>query len=155
MIIVSARTDRTRKLRDKYSDFGANDKKSASDEDIKQSVLGELRKNFKPEFLNRVDDIIVFKKLTDKDIEQIAYNMLETLCKRTKDLGIEIKISDEAVKKIAKEGFDEVYGARPLRRAITSQIEDLLSELMLEGKISEGDTATLNVKDDKFVFDKQ
>ncbi len=135
--------------------FGSGDNKAASNEDIKQSVLSELKKSFKPEFLNRVDDIIVFKKLTEGDIERIAENMLKTLCERTKQMDITVNVSPDAVKKIAKAGYDEVYGARPLRRAITAQIEDLLSELMLENQITEGDTVTLNVKDDKFVFDKQ
>lgn len=111
--------------------------------DAKAAVLAELKRNFRPEFLNRVDDIIVFHKLSGGDIEQIASHMLAALSERVRKLGIDIRYGEELVREISKIGFDPLYGARPLRRAITSKIEDLLSEKMLEGKIKAGDRISL------------
>lgn len=88
------------------------------DKEIKDDVMGELKKHFRPEFLNRVDDIIVFHKLTDEDIQKIASKMLDQLVGRVKQLGIDMTVSDEAVAEIAKEGYEPIYGARPLRRAL-------------------------------------
>ena len=118
-------------------------------EKIKEDVLGELKKHFRPEFLNRIDDIIVFHQLTEDEIKQIASLMLSTLTKRLAENGITATFTDEAVAQIAKEGFDPVYGARPLRRAIQSKIEDLLAEKMLENNIKEGDSVTVGVEDGK------
>ncbi|MGN0462315.1 MAG: ATP-dependent Clp protease ATP-binding subunit, partial [Ruminococcus sp.] len=132
--------------------FYTEEEKEKSFEKIKDDVIGELKKMFRPEFLNRVDDIIVFNKLTQEDIEKIAYNMLENLRNRLLGLDIEISFTDEAVKAIAKEGYDEDYGARPLRRAIRSKIEDVLSEEILEGKISKDKAITCDYKDNSFTF---
>ena len=132
--------------------FSTEEEKEKSFEKIKDDVMGELKKMFRPEFLNRVDDIIVFNKLTQEDIEKIAYNMLENLRNRLLGLDIEISFTDEAVKAIAKEGYDEDYGARPLRRAIRSKIEDVLSEEILEGKISKDKAITCDYKDNSFTF---
>ena len=116
-------------------------------------VLAELKKLFRPEFLNRVDDIIVFHKLTEENIQKIAVGMLNNLKERLAALDIDITFTDEAVAAIAKAGFDPVYGARPLRRAIQSKIEDELSELMLEGKVDSEHGVTCDYRDDAFVFD--
>ena len=125
-----------------------------NDKEIKDAVMGELRNTFRPEFLNRVDDIIVFQRLTKDNIKEIASRLLAVLQKRVEDMGIEVAFSDEAVSKIADAGFDDVYGARPLKRAIQSRIEDALSEEMLKGNVKKGGKYICNVKDDKFVFDK-
>lgn len=125
-----------------------------NEKEIKDAVMGELRNTFRPEFLNRVDDIIVFKRLTKENIKEIASRLLAVLQKRVEDMGIEVTFSDEAVSKIADAGFDDVYGARPLKRAIQSRIEDALSEEMLKGNVKKGGKYICNVKDDKFVFDK-
>mgnify|MGYP005756204147 FL=1 len=125
-----------------------------NEKEIKDAVMGELRNTFRPEFLNRVDDIIVFQRLTKENIKEIASRLLAVLQKRVEDMGIEVTFSDEAVSKIADAGFDDVYGARPLKRAIQSRIEDALSEEMLKGNVKKGDKYICNVKDDKFVFDK-
>lgn len=125
-----------------------------NEKEIKDAVMGELRNTFRPEFLNRVDDIIVFQRLTKENIKEIASRLLAVLQKRVEDMGIEVTFSDEAVSKIADAGFDDVYGARPLKRAIQSRIEDALSEEMLKGNVKKGGKYICNVKNDKFVFDK-
>ena len=125
-----------------------------NEKEIKDAVMGELRNTFRPEFLNRVDDIIVFQRLTKENIKEIASRLLAVLQKRVEDMGIEVTFSDEAVSKIADAGFDDVYGARPLKRDIQSRIEDALSEEMLKGNVKKGGKYICNVKDDKFVFDK-
>lgn len=125
-----------------------------NEKEIKDAVMGELRNTFRPEFLNRVDDIIVFQRLTKENIKEIALRLLAVLQKRVEDMGIEVTFSDEAVSKIADAGFDDVYGARPLKRAIQSRIEDALSEEMLKGNVKKGGKYICDVKDDKFVFDK-
>ncbi len=124
-----------------------------SQSDIKDAVMGELKKCFRPEFLNRVDDIIVFEQLNKDDIKEIARRMLKTLKNRVHDMGIELSFDDSAIEKIADEGFDPVYGARPLRRAIQSEIEDKLSEEMLDGRITSGNQYVCKHTDDGFVFD--
>ena len=125
-----------------------------NEKEIKDAVMGELRNTFRPEFLNRVDDIIVFQRLTKENIKEIASRLLAVLQKRVEDMGIEVTFSDEAVSKIADAGFDDVYGARPLKRAIQSRIEDALSEEMLKGNVKKGGKYICDVKYDKFVFDK-
>ncbi len=116
--------------------------------------MSEVKQAFRPEFLNRVDEMIVFHQLTEENIKEIAVKMLEQLTERLKDNNIEISFSDDAVAKIAKAGFDPVYGARPLRRAIQNQIEDKAAEEMLEGNIKPGDHAEVVVENDEFVFKK-
>ena len=123
-----------------------------ADEAIKSDVMGELKRVFRPEFLNRVDDIIVFHQLTTENIKAIAYRMLEVLNKRLISLGIDVTFDDLVVEKISKEGFDTVYGARPLRRAIQHQIEDKLSEKVLEGTVKTGEKMKATIIDDKIEF---
>ena len=132
--------------------FSYGDQKDNDNAKIHDLVMEELKKAFRPEFLNRVDDIIVFNKLTSENIEEIARRMLAQLKKRVEALGMEISFSDAAVAAIAKEGFDETYGARPLRRAIQTQIEDKLSEQMLEGKVTAGKPVECDYQQGAFVF---
>lgn len=127
-------------------------KKEKTNEEIREAVIGELKKLFRPEFLNRVDDIIVFNKLTQEEIKEIAGKLLENLKARLKAVDIDAEFTDEAVTEISKEGYDDTYGARPLRRAITSKIEDALSEKMLENEIKKGDHIVCDFKDGKFTF---
>lgn len=129
--------------------FVQEDGKKLSIEDL---VMPDLKKTFKPEFLNRLDDIIVFNQLEQSDIEEIAKRMLKSLQKRTHDLGIELDFTDAAITELAKEGFDKTYGARPLRRAIQSKIEDKLSELILDKTIGEGSKCTVDFVDGEFHF---
>ena len=127
--------------------------KEQGNKNIKELVMGELQNVFRPEFLNRVDDIIVFNKLTQDEIKQIASKMLDVLAKRLEKLNVKITFSDEAVTAIADKGFDENYGARPLRRAIQSEIEDVLSEKMLEGSVKENSSVVCSYSDGKFTFE--
>ena len=123
-------------------------------ERAKETVMGELRQTFRPEFLNRIDDIIVFRALSEEDIREVARRMLRTVSARMETMGIHLDASDEAVAELAKEGFDPKYGARPLRRAIQSKVEDAVAEKMLDGTLKEGDTARLTVEDDKLCVTK-
>lgn len=133
--------------------FSGNENGGVMSQDaIREAVTGELKKCFRPEFLNRVDDIIVFEQLSKENIKEIAGRLLSTLSKRVGEMGIELVFEDSAVEKIADEGFDPVYGARPLKRAIQSKIEDKLSEEMLEGKIKAGEKYTCSFKDNEFIF---
>lgn len=131
--------------------FGT-EKDTTSDEaaQIKSRVMEEVKRTFKPEFLNRIDEIIVFKRLTEEDIQKIASLMLKNLTARLKANDITASFTDAAVALIAKEGFDPVYGARPLRRAIQSKIEDMLSEKIIDGEINKGDTITVDAADGSF-----
>ena len=128
----------------------AEEKSSTENERIKTKVMEEVKRAFKPEFLNRIDEIIVFDRLTEENIKDIARLMLKSLEQRLIENDIEVDFTDEAVSKIAKNGFDAAYGARPLRRAIQNEIEDMLSEEIIEGKISAGDKIRVTVEDDKF-----
>ncbi|MBO5421514.1 MAG: ATP-dependent Clp protease ATP-binding subunit [Clostridia bacterium] len=133
--------------------FSGNESGGVMSQDaIREAVTGELKKCFHPEFLNRVDDIIVFEQLSKDNIKEIAGRLLDTLSKRVSEMGIEIEFDDSAIEKIADEGFDPVYGARPLKRAIQSKIEDPLSEEMLEGKIKAGEKYTCRFDGEKFLF---
>ncbi len=133
--------------------FKDGDDKSGEDQ-MKNDVMDALKATFRPEFLNRIDEIIVFNKLTDEDIRKIAGLMLEDTKKRIAENGITISFSDEVVDMLAKEGFDPVYGARPLRRAIIRRVEDSLSEAMLSGEIVKGDSVTAVLRDGKIEYEK-
>ena len=133
--------------------FAAVDEDEEAERDyakIKEDVLGELKQAFKPEFLNRIDEIIVFHKLSRENIKEIAGKMLGGIKDRLQSNGITAEVTESAIEKIAENGFDDNYGARPLRRAIQSDIEDMVAERMLEGKIKEGQTVVIDYKDDKF-----
>ena len=140
-------------------DFETGDKKAEEDADkayeqAKETIMEELRRTFRPEFLNRIDDIIVFRALNEQDIEEVARRMLKTVENRMESMDIHLDATEEAVKELAREGFDPKYGARPLRRAIQSKVEDAVAEKMLDGTLNTGDTAKLTVKDGKLVVTK-
>lgn len=155
-IIIMTSNVGARLIIEKQSSLGFNSENENAEEsekkDIKELVTGELRKVFRPEFLNRVDDIIVFNKLNKDEIKQIAVKMLKTLENRLDKMNIKISFTDNAVSEIADKGFDENYGARPLRRAIQNEIEDPLSEQMLEGKVKDGAVVTCDFADGQFTF---
>lgn len=155
-IIIMTSNVGARLITEKQSSLGFNSENENAEEgekkDIKELVTGELRKVFRPEFLNRVDDIIVFNKLNKDEIKQIAVKMLKTLENRLDKMNIKISFTDNAVSEIANKGFDENYGARPLRRAIQNEIEDPLSEQMLEGKVKDGAVVTCDFADGQFTF---
>jgi len=120
----------------------------------KETVMAELRQTFRPEFLNRIDDIIVFRSLTQEDIREVARRMLQTVAARMETMGISLDATDEAVTELARVGFDARYGARPLRRAIQSRVEDAVAEKMLDGTLAPGDTAKLSVEDELLSISK-
>ena len=132
--------------------FAPAEAETMSEKRIREAVMGELKNVFRPEFINRVDDIIVFHQLGKDDINEIAKRMLESLSKRVKELDIGLDFSQEAVEAIGKAGFDPIYGARPLRRAIQQRIEDKLSEEMLEGKLETGKNYICKYENDTFEF---
>ena len=120
--------------------FGAQEDEKQDYERMKSSVMEEVRRMFKPEFLNRIDEIIVFHSLNRTHIKQIVGILLKNLEKRCEDqMGIELKVSSSVKEYLADEGFDSKYGARPLRRAIQTKIEDPMANEILEGKIQAGD----------------
>ena len=123
----------------------------ADEERLRATVMEELKKVFRPEFLNRVDDQIVFHKLNQEEIKEIARRMLDTLAGRAKALEVEFTYTDEVVEKVAGEGFDPMYGARPLRRVIQSGIEDRLAEWLLQNKGKKG-AVRCTAEGGEFVF---
>ncbi len=150
-VIIMTSNIGARHLTEKKLSLGFGEE-SAGDNNVKDKVLNELKSAFKPEFLNRVDDIIVFNKLNKGEICEITEKMFAQLKLRLKDLNIEIEFDDSAVKEISDVGFDPVYGARPLRRAIQSRIEDALSEKILDGSIKNGDKVKCSFTEGNFVF---
>ncbi|WP_211143685.1 ATP-dependent Clp protease ATP-binding subunit [Clostridium aciditolerans] len=134
--------------------FGDESAKQNEYEKMKENVMEELRRSFRPEFLNRIDDIIVFHQLQEEDLKQIVRLMLDTVSERLKEQEIDINFTVESEELLAKEGFDLTYGARPLRRAITKIVEDKLSEEMLKGSVKKGDKVVVSVKDGQLEFNK-
>ena len=134
--------------------FTDPEKEGEEEEKMKEQVTEALKATFKPEFLNRLDEIIIFNKLTDEDIKKITAIMLRDVEKRVNALDIGISFTDGAIETLAKAGFDPVYGARPLRRAIVRLVEDAFSEEMLTGKFSSGDSVVADAEDGKIVFRK-
>ncbi len=126
---------------------GIGESEEINHRQIQDGVLGELKKAFRPEFLNRVDETVVFHQLTQEDIEQIAGRMLTALNKRIIDMGLQLNYTPQAIAELAKAGFDQSYGARSLRRTIQSKVEDALAEAMLEGMFVSGDELLLNVNE--------
>ena len=122
---------------------------------IRNNVMDELKKLFRPEFLNRIDDIIVFSQLTQTEIESIATVMLENLRKRLSENGIDATFDKTAIELLSKEGFDPVYGARPLRRAIVAKVEDLFAEKILDGEINSGESVVCKALNEEIVIEKK
>lgn len=125
-------------------------------EDMKKGVMEEVKRTFKPEFLNRIDETLVFHPLSTKEIRQIADIMINRLISRiSKNVGIEIRLTEEALDFLGKKGYNQAYGARPLRRTIQTYIEDKLSDEMLSGNFKEGDVISVTVEGEVCVFTKQ
>lgn len=132
--------------------FGSKEDADKAYDDMQESIMAEVRQIFRPEFLNRVDETIVFHALTEAEIDQIAMLLLHKVCKRLSERGIELEVSQEALKLISKAGYDLKYGARPLRRAIQRMVEDALSEEILLGDVHLGDHVLASVEDDHLKF---
>jgi len=112
----------------------------------KTAVMEELKKAFRPEFLNRLDEVILFERLTEEENRAITKRMLSDLGKRLEGLGVALKAPDEAVDQLSREGYDDANGVRPLRRAIRKKVEDPAAELLLTGELKAGDTLSLCVE---------
>jgi len=121
-------------------------------ENTKKEVMAELKRNFRPEFVNRIDEIIVFHKLTENELKQIVNIMLNQIKDRIKERNITLEIDEKAKELIIKKGTDTNYGARPLRRAIQTMLEDKLAEEILDGKLKNGDTARITAEDDEIII---
>ncbi len=133
----------------------ADDESKDKYEKLKETVTEEMKKAFRPEFLNRIDETIVFSHLSQEEIREIVDLMLKDLFKRLAERELSVEVTDEVKDHLAKNGYSEAYGARPLRRLIQRKIEDMLAEEILSGKYSAGDTVVLKLVDDKIVFDKK
>lgn len=133
--------------------FGS-ESKALTYERMREAMMGELKKTFSPEFLNRIDEIIVFHPLEQEQAAKIVRLMLKGVADRLRERGIDLTFSEGAVEQLSRDGFDPVYGARPLRRAIQHQVEDSLSEELLSGKIRLGDKVKAKAKGGKLAFEK-
>jgi ATP-dependent Clp protease ATP-binding subunit ClpB len=139
------------------SNLGSHDIQRMAGQDpdrIKETVLGEVRKHFRPEFVNRIDEIVVFHALDNSQIKAIAQIQLKRLGERLAAQEMRLEVSDAALAEIAKVGFDPLYGARPLKRAIQQEIENPVAKLVLEGRFGPKDVIPVDVKNGKFVFDR-
>lgn len=158
IVVMTSNVGASRILSDgKRLGFDAIDEADSEQEQFKrtkESVKDELRRTFKPEFLNRIDDIIVFHRLNKSDIAEIARRMLRITAKRMEEVGIKLEADDASIAALAKAGFNPRYGARPLRRAIQTKVEDAVAELMLDGTLKEGDTAKLTAENEKLIVTK-
>lgn len=151
-VIMTSNVGASELKRNKYLGF-TTETEGQEYKDMKEKVMGELKKSFRPEFLNRIDEIIVFHSLEKKHIQEIVSLMADTLTKRLKEHDIEFILTEAAKAKIADEGYDPEYGARPLRRALQKHVEDRLSEELLRGTIQKGQKVVLDVKDNEFVVE--
>ncbi|MDI9521426.1 MAG: ATP-dependent Clp protease ATP-binding subunit [Bacillota bacterium] len=153
IIVMTSNAGATQLSTGRSLGFGGSSMAQMMDhEDMKTRVMDEIKRVFRPEFLNRLDEIIVFHSLSDEQIAAIAKLMLEVIAKRMKERGIELIFREDAVALLAKAGFDPQYGARPLRRAIQRMVEDALSSAVISGSIREGDKVTMFASGEKLDF---
>ncbi|MDD3921308.1 MAG: ATP-dependent Clp protease ATP-binding subunit, partial [Eubacteriales bacterium] len=154
ILIMTSNVGASQLSKQKTMGFGAEDgqERTLSYERMKETMMGELKKTFRPEFLNRVDEIILFHTLEKEQTQAIVKLMLASVVNRLSERGIELSVSPEAELFLADAGFDPTYGARPLRRAIQHQVEDTLSEEILAGRISLGDRVEATVENGKLKF---
>jgi len=131
----------------------AHARREESFEDLKEDLLQLLRSHFRPEFLNRVDEVIVFRALTKQQVVEIAKLLLDRVARRLRAQHIDVAFDDEAVAFLVERGFDPEFGARPLRRTIQRQVENELSRMLLEGTLAEGDSVTVGMRDGRLHFE--
>ena len=150
VIIMTSNAGASRIVDPKKLGFSTGDDEKLDHEKMKSSVMEEVKRIFKPEFINRIDEIVVFRMLNDDDMKKIVTLLSSGLVKRAKEeMDISLKISEQVKKHIAKEGSNKKYGARPLKRAIQTMLEDELSEKILKGEVKEGDTVTVKMSKDE------
>ncbi|HEY9582545.1 MAG TPA: AAA family ATPase, partial [Savagea sp.] len=150
VVIMTSNVGATALKDNRYVGFNLQDSAEDDHKKMKESMLDALKRAFRPEFLNRVDEMIVFHSLNKEQLREIVSLMSDELAKRLAEQNISLVITDDAKDKVAEIGYDPDYGARPLRRAIQKHIEDLLSEELLKGTIQEGGEVTIDVKDGEF-----
>ena len=122
---------------------------------MKENIDAALKKQFRPEFLNRLDDIIIFHKLTKEDASRICEKILSSVQARLKERGITVKVSSRARSRLVEEGYSEEFGARPLKRIVRKLVEDRLSEEILAGTIEQGSTVIIDEEDGKLTFENE
>ena len=155
IIIMTSNAGAQRIIEPKHLGFGMQEDPEADYHKMKDGVMEEVKKIFKPEFINRIDEILVFHTLTQENIRQIVKIMLKTLNKRTvAQMNLSLEVTEEAIAHLAKSGFDKNYGARPVRRAIQTQLEDKLADELLDGTIAAGDQIKVDCEDEKIKFSK-
>src|SRR5262249_26314527 len=132
----------------------AQDESIPTDEEQKRRSLDAIRRHFRPEFLNRIDEIIVFRRLQPSDLRKVVDIQIQKLSKLLEEKGVAIQITDRAKDQLAKEGFDPIYGARPLRRLVQTRIQNELATRLLNGEVGEGDVLQVDAVADGFTFEK-
>lgn len=156
VIIMTSNAGARNIIEPKRLGFNTGDSEEASHDKMKKDVMDEVKRMFRPEFLNRIDDIIVFHALNQENIKEIVRLMSKEISSRVKEnMNITVEFEDSALEFVAKEGFDPAYGARPLRRALQSRVEDKFAESFLEGKFKEGDTATVKAENGEIAVEKK
>ena len=154
IIIMTSNAGASAIMSPKNLGFTPDNSEKASYERMKSNVMEEVKRTFKPEFINRIDEILVFHALTKADMKKIAAIMLDELARRVKDtMSLELKIRPAVKEHIAEKGYDPKYGARPARRAVRDLVEDPLAEKILAGEIKEADTVEVSMKKDKIIFE--
>ena len=123
------------------------------EKDLRESIEAALKRSFRPEFLNRIDEIVVFDAISHLQLLDIVNNMLNEIRERMVDQGVNLQFSDEAKQWLANDGYDKVYGARPLRRSLQRRIENTLSTMIIRGDCEPGDTVSVDVNDEELDFD--
>lgn len=155
-VIVMTSNAGARNIIEKRAKLGFNisvqDDGKAEFETMRESVMEDVKKLFKPEFLNRIDEIIVFHKLSKENIKEICAKMLDTVKDRMEALGVHMLVDETAIELLSEKGFDPIYGARPLRRTIQNEVDDAVAEMLLESKIKSGDTITAAAEDGKIMI---
>ncbi|MCH5268062.1 MAG: ATP-dependent Clp protease ATP-binding subunit [Lachnospiraceae bacterium] len=156
IIIMTSNAGAQRIVAPKHLGFGSGDDEEADYQKMKDGVMEEVKRIFKPEFINRIDELLVFHTLTKENVEEIVGILLENLNKRIQaQMSMEINVSKEAVAHLAESGFDKTYGARPVRRSIQTEIEDELADRMLAGEFVAGDKIYVDLDEKKLTFSKQ
>ncbi|MBQ4602485.1 MAG: ATP-dependent Clp protease ATP-binding subunit, partial [Clostridia bacterium] len=140
---------------ERSNSLGFGERSSNDDTAVRERVMSALRSTFRPEFLNRIDEIIVFSKLKEEEIKEITRLMLKSLVKRIADIDVTLEFDESAVELVSKKGFDPVYGARPIRREIQRSVEDAFTEAMLEGSIKTGEHVVAKAEGERVIFCKK
>ncbi|MBE5809189.1 MAG: ATP-dependent Clp protease ATP-binding subunit [Clostridiales bacterium] len=153
VIVMTSNVGAHRLHKQRSVGFGSADDEAKTYEAMKSNIMDEMRNVFRPEFLNRIDEVIVFHALTEEEIVRIAEIMLRQIAKRLEEQGIALSVDDEVLMHIARTGTDLQYGARPLRRAIQRMVEDSLSEELLNGNIHLGDRVHAYMRDDAVAYE--